>query len=1038
VSLNKTGTVKTSGVAKTAFTREAALELFDSWRKSPNAVLLAGATPREGHIYTVTRAISARVNQNFDGFPSAELKRSYQTFLGKPCFVNHANEDPVRARGRVVGARYVENGDDKYIDVIQEVNARKYPRLAKEIEDGGIDSVSMGCVAARTVCSVCDNEATDLFDMCIHVLYAKGQYLPRPDSGEIVLCYETCKDIGFFELSYVFDPADETAVFSNVVTAARRQAFGEVEAPEKVDTLRDDDEAEDGYHQYVTPPPELSDPDLTKVQEMGQVDYDEDEDEDDKKKSDSKDKKADDKKKESAMTRSALPRRRSSAPRTAFSPKSADYGSFRDSPNFANTPGVRQDAVNSVRESIPGGYDAEVVADALHSMGYDYSQIDAGVVDESDLEDAMRNARLATRKTAAVDWQWNDQNGRYLGGDFNSVWGQVYERNGSWAFTVTDDSTAVENLLASNSGYATAEEAMSVAGGIISDPGSAGPQVVYIGDNHRKKATDDLGDYDDDGPNYDSRHPDDRWERPDPNLHSMPNYQKDGSRTAAVTWHKVTDDLLGNGYSTWDLSGTPPAGPQGQVVETDGGSITWYVEDAYSGYTYAQGVATSADEAKDAAETALSACTAKKAASRNAGNRRRAEQEEMSNRRQTEGRPMSRNRTAVRSRKADQSRNDQGVQEDAFITETPPAEPVETGEGEADAPNQSPEDHVAAMNYFAFRRWVTAGTGDRHAVRTAQLHDLRRWAKAFVREAGIEVADLYPMLGRDIHAARIREADLDKRAKDDDDGPSGKKSEGNPFADKKDDDKDDDDSKKKESNRRQAADDDDDKDDSDGNKAETNYEKDPGDGDDKDTDSDDDSDDDDKDDDNKKESSRVVRRRARVRRQADTTMDVAAPDGRVDVERPTADTTDDEAQASQFDKGDFGDNAGDDIANPDLSTDQNWAPGDGKKSGSVPAKKASAAQALRLAEAYANTGIASSEDRWNLVTQFERMASSTVNDRIALLERVIEAQPRKVTGSRGSSPRNAIPQNLGQHVAQREVFAANDEDNSNDFLLFGK
>jgi hypothetical protein len=179
-----------------------------------------------GMIYTQVRAISARINQNYDAWPSEELKKSFRTFLGKPVFVNHQNFDPEKARGRVVAARYRESGNDRYIEVIQEIDAVRFPKLAKEIHEGGLDSVSMGVEAGFTKCSVCDNRATDITDMCAHVKYHKGEKLAHVETGEPTLVYENCYKLGFFELSYVFDPADETAVVSRVVVANRRKASG--------------------------------------------------------------------------------------------------------------------------------------------------------------------------------------------------------------------------------------------------------------------------------------------------------------------------------------------------------------------------------------------------------------------------------------------------------------------------------------------------------------------------------------------------------------------------------------------------------------------------------------------------------------------------------------------------------------------------------------------------------------------------------------------------------------------------------------------
>jgi hypothetical protein len=175
-------------------------------------------TMKNGFLYTVVRAITARVNQNFDGWPPEELKSAAHTFVGKPVFVNHQNSDPNKARGRVVAARYFENGADKGIECIMEVDAERFPKLAHEIRSGGLDSVSMGAEAGFTICSMCGNKAVDTHDMCDHVKFHKGEHLMKNGSAQLV--YETCHKLGFFELSYVFDPADETAVVSKVIQAS--------------------------------------------------------------------------------------------------------------------------------------------------------------------------------------------------------------------------------------------------------------------------------------------------------------------------------------------------------------------------------------------------------------------------------------------------------------------------------------------------------------------------------------------------------------------------------------------------------------------------------------------------------------------------------------------------------------------------------------------------------------------------------------------------------------------------------------------------
>ena len=54
--------------------------------------------------------------------------------------------------------------------------------------------------------------------------------------------------------------------------------------------------------------------------------------------------------------------------------------------------------------------------------------------------------------------------------------------------------------------------------------------------------------------NFDHRHPDDRWERPDPKLHEMPNYQKDGQRREAAP-HSQGKGGLDEFFSQFDERG---------------------------------------------------------------------------------------------------------------------------------------------------------------------------------------------------------------------------------------------------------------------------------------------------------------------------------------------------------------------------------------------------------------------------------------------------------------------------------------------------
>ena len=206
----------------------------------------------DGFIYVRVRAISSRVNKNHDGWPAEELKKAYGTFLHKPIFVDHHNSDPTKARGVVVDAAlHVEDFDKKssldpyyasapanhlpptWIELLLEVDAKRFPKLAKAIIAGEIDGVSMGCNVEKSVCSHCGNEAYAPDQYCSHI-QSKGAYYDytNPDGTKTSKkSYEDCYDIGFFEISFVFDPADETALASEIKTS-KREVYAELGMPD--------------------------------------------------------------------------------------------------------------------------------------------------------------------------------------------------------------------------------------------------------------------------------------------------------------------------------------------------------------------------------------------------------------------------------------------------------------------------------------------------------------------------------------------------------------------------------------------------------------------------------------------------------------------------------------------------------------------------------------------------------------------------------------------------------------------------------------
>lgn len=226
----------------------------------------------DGYMYVRIRAISSRVNKNHDGWPTTELAgsadilnqhkhssdgftveakdgnkaRGFATFVGKPIFVDHNNTDPRRGRGVIVDSKFrildqkTAAADDYWksadvdpehlpaseIELLLEVDAKQYPKFAKAIRNGDLDGFSMGANVEYTKCSHCGNEAHDPTEFCSHVLM-KGAHHDFKDSstGKRISkrSYENCYGCGFFEISGVFDPADETALAREVRASIEKE-----------------------------------------------------------------------------------------------------------------------------------------------------------------------------------------------------------------------------------------------------------------------------------------------------------------------------------------------------------------------------------------------------------------------------------------------------------------------------------------------------------------------------------------------------------------------------------------------------------------------------------------------------------------------------------------------------------------------------------------------------------------------------------------------------------------------------------------------
>lgn len=241
----------------------ASLEVLEAWRQpAPGAdgrIVKAAHRvafeyqPREGYLYVRSRMISSRTNDNHDTFPAGEIEKGYRSFLGKPVFVNHHNASHRRARGVIVAVALHRDANrdgspDTWVEGLMEVDAVKFPRLAKAILAKRVNRTSMGVDVEWSKCSACGNKATSPAEYCKHLPAMKGKKIRQRNqvTGKVEekLIHEVCAGLSFFENSLlVEDPADPTAL-----VLGTPDARGLNMSPRKASTNRPD-----GRRAYTVP-----------------------------------------------------------------------------------------------------------------------------------------------------------------------------------------------------------------------------------------------------------------------------------------------------------------------------------------------------------------------------------------------------------------------------------------------------------------------------------------------------------------------------------------------------------------------------------------------------------------------------------------------------------------------------------------------------------------------------------------------------------------------------------------------------------------
>lgn len=173
----------------------------------------------ENFLYFVARAIDADIpNGNGDYFPLKEIESAYHTFVGKGLYLNHDSDKAEKAVGKIIDSYLVKDATNNraWVECICKIDKIANPDIARQVEVGVIDSVSMGCTCETAVCSVCEAEMHTKDDFCEHMktgLLKKYQ----KQNGEEITCYSINKNLNFNELSLVNVPADPDAKIHKII-----------------------------------------------------------------------------------------------------------------------------------------------------------------------------------------------------------------------------------------------------------------------------------------------------------------------------------------------------------------------------------------------------------------------------------------------------------------------------------------------------------------------------------------------------------------------------------------------------------------------------------------------------------------------------------------------------------------------------------------------------------------------------------------------------------------------------------------------------
>lgn len=180
--------------------------------------------------YLVTPGTNQYINNNQDCWERKLLLASFRTFIGAENYVEHL-QIPELSKGKIIDAAARDIGDSVYVDILVATDLKHRPLIAA-VQSGQLQTLSMGCQVALTICTKCGNVAEDEAQLCPHIRFQKGNTYVD-DLGKQRRIAELCGHITaepgsvkFIEASWVANPAFTGAVLRNILTPEQITSLG--------------------------------------------------------------------------------------------------------------------------------------------------------------------------------------------------------------------------------------------------------------------------------------------------------------------------------------------------------------------------------------------------------------------------------------------------------------------------------------------------------------------------------------------------------------------------------------------------------------------------------------------------------------------------------------------------------------------------------------------------------------------------------------------------------------------------------------------